>query len=242
MGSFSKVASSAMVTAVLVSLTGCGGDGAGPDYEPGRNAPPNPVIPAPPEPPPVDPPAPPEPPPPLPPPPSVPPVSTIEQDITDGRQVGVDHWADPRTDGSPIGGFNCVINPPQPLSFHAHLSILVNNEPLTIPRYLGASRQPPTHCFYAIHTHDESGKIHVTPAAPGTFTLGQLFQIWGQPLTNTNVAGFSGLPVEIFVTDNGIVTRVEEADWSSIELRDHREITIGLGTPVAEIPNFVWGD
>ena len=248
MGRFSNVTRGAMVTALLVSLTGCGGDGAGPDFEPGRNAP-DPVIPAPPEPPPVDPPAPepppsppPTPPAPPPPPPSVPPVSPIETDLTDGRQVGVDHWADPRTDGSPIGSFNCVINPPQPLSFHAHLTILVNNEPLTIPRYLGASRQPPTHCFYAIHTHDESGKIHVTPAAPATYTLGELFQIWGQPLSNTNVAGFSGLPVEIFVTDNGVVTRVEEADWSRIELRDHREITIGLGTPVAEIPNFIWSD
>jgi hypothetical protein len=156
--------------------------------------------------------------------------------------VGEDRWTNPQTDGTPVGGFNCVVNPPQALSFHAHLTILVNNEPQAVPRYLGASPQPPTHCFYAIHTHDASGKIHVTPAASGSFTLGQLFQIWGQPLTNTNVAGVTGLPVEIFVTDNGVVSRIEETDWSSIELRSHREITIGLGTPVAEIPNFTWDD
>ncbi len=245
MGNFSNLARSAVVTALLVNLTGCGGDGSGPDFEPGRTAPPPPSIPAPPEPPPEVPlppePAPPSTPPP-PPAPAVPPLSSNEQDISDGRQVGVDHWPDPRNDGSPIGGFNCVINPPQPLSFHTHLSILVNNEPLTIPRYLGASRRPPTHCFYTIHTHEESGLIHVTPAAPGVFTLGQLFQIWRQPLSNTNVAGFTGMPVEIFVTDDGVVTRVDEADWSNIELLDHREITIGIGTPLEEIPNFTWSD
>jgi vancomycin permeability regulator SanA len=82
----------------------------------------------------------------------------------------------------------------------------------------------------------------VTPAAPGTFTLGELFEIWRQPLTNTNVAGVTGLPVEIYVTDNGISMKVEEADWSNIELKPHREITIELGTPLAEIPNFTWTD
>ena len=118
----------------------------------------------------------------------------------------------------------------------------MNNELQKIPKYLGAAPKPPTHCFYAIHTHDSSGKIHVTPAAPGIFTLGELFEIWGQPLTNTNVAGVTGLPVEIYVTDNGASTKVEEADWSSIELKPHREITIELGTPLAEIPNFTWTD
>ena len=118
----------------------------------------------------------------------------------------------------------------------------MNNEPQKIPLYLGASRQPPTHCFYAIHTHDASGRIHVTPAAPETFTLGDLFEIWGQPLTNTNVAGIVGLPVEVYVTDDGMTFRVEDADWASIELLPHREITIALGTPLTEIPNYTWTD
>ncbi len=61
-------------------------------------------------------------------------------------------------------------------------------------------------------------------------------------MTSTNVAGISGLPVEIFVTDNGTVTQVEEADWGNIELKSHREITIELGTTLTEIPNFTWSD
>ena len=46
----------------------------------------------------------------------------------------------------------------------------------------------------------------------------------------------------IYKQDNGTVTKVEEADWNNIELKAHREITIGLGTTVAEIPNFTWSD
>ena len=237
MSTFSNAARVAAATAMLAHLAGCGDIGYQTNAASDSTSPP-PAVPAPP---PAPAPAP-APPPPPPPPPAVPPLSTTVQDVGDGHPVGTDHWPNPLTDGAPIGRFECVINPPQPLAFYAHLSILVNNEPQKIPRYLGASRQPPTHCFYAIHTHDYTGRIHVTPATPGIFTLGDLFEIWGQPLTNTNVAGVSGLPVEIYVTDAGTTTKVDDANWSSIELKDHREITIELGTPLAEIPNFTWPD
>jgi hypothetical protein len=224
-------------TVLLVSLTGCGdigysqnpgGDSSGPPplvSSPG-------TVPTPPAPPPP-------PPSPL---PAVPPLSTDAVDLTDGHGIGVSRWPDPQTDGAPFGRFNCVVNPPQALEFRAHLSILVNNEFQRVPRYLGASPRPPTHCFYAIHTHDSSGRIHVTPAAPGIFTLGELFEIWRQPLTNTNVAGIVGLPIEVFVTDDGVTVKVEDTDWAAIELRPHREITIALGTPLERIPNFDWID
>ena len=229
---FYNIGTLAAASALLASLTGCGDIGYG--VNPGADisaAPPS--VPAPPTPP---------PPPPPPPPPAVPPLSPTVVDLTDGHEVGTRRWPDPRTriDGTPIGRFTCVFNPPQALAFHAHLSILVNNELQAIPLYLGAHRTPLTHCFYAIHTHDHSGRIHVTPAAPGIFTLGELFQIWGQPLTNTNVAGITGLPIEIFVTDNGTTIKVEDYDWANIELRPFREITIGIGTPLTEIPNFTW--
>jgi hypothetical protein len=215
----------AAATAMLVSLTGCGDIGY--HVNPGGDSSiPPPSVPAP-SPAPA---------------PTTPPLSDTIQDISDGHAIGATRWPDPQTDGTPIGRFTCVFNPPQALAFYAHLSILVNNEPQKVPLYLGASRQPPTHCFYAIHTHNASGRIHVTPAAPGIFTLGELFQIWGQPLTNTNVAGITGLPVEIYVTDDGMTTKVEDTDWPGIELLPHREITIELGTPLIEIPNFTWTD
>jgi hypothetical protein len=225
---FRPLARDFLILLTAATLTACGGGG-------GSNPPPssgNPPAPAP------------NPPPPSSPGTVVPPVSATVQDLSDGHRIGVNRWASPQADGNPIGTFSCIVNQPQSGAFTAHLSILLNNEAQAIPTQLGAVPQPEGgHCFYTIHDHDGSGRIHVTPgAAGGTFTLGQLFQVWDQPLTNTNVAGITGLPIEIFVTDNGTVTKVEEADWTNIELKSHREITIGVGTSVAEIPNYTWTD
>jgi hypothetical protein len=217
-----------LIALTALSLTACGGGGS-------SNPPPssgNPPAPAP------------APPPPPPPPSgSVPPLSATVQDITDGHRIGDARWPDPQRDGNPIGSFNCVVNTPDDFAFNAHLSILVNNEPQQVPSRIGShTLSAGNHCFYTIHTHEASGKVHVTPDAAGTFTLGQLFELWNQPLTNTNVAGITGLPIQIFVTDGTTTVEVAEADWANIELKSHREITIGLGTPVAEIPNFTWTD
>src|SRR5512139_258628 len=98
MSKFSNVARDAMVTALLVSLTGCGG-GGGSDNPQGSNPPP-PAAPAPsptPSPPPASP---------------APPLSTTVQDLTNDPKIGVDRWGNPQTDGSAIGNFTCVTNPP----------------------------------------------------------------------------------------------------------------------------------
>jgi hypothetical protein len=91
-----------------------------------------------------------------------------------------------------------------------------------------------------MHTHgDGSGLVHVLAGAQATFTLGQLFAVWGQPLSTNDVAGLTGLPVAVYVTDNGTVTQ-SAANWGDIELRSHRLITIQVGTAINEIPNYTW--
>jgi hypothetical protein len=123
---------------------------------------------------------------------------------------------------------------------HTHVSVILNGVPLAVPSNIGIAPQDGgTRCFYNIHTHDHSGKIHVEAPAPGTFTLGQLFAIWGQPLEPTNVAGLTGLPIEVFSVENATVTRVT-TDWKLIELTTHKLITIQVGSAIAEIPNFSW--
>jgi len=218
----------ALVLGVGVVIAGCGGGGS-------SSPPPSSTQP---------PPATPPPPPPPPPPPSggtvVPPLSATVQDVSDDHRVGTVHWGDPQTDGTPIGNFTCVLNPTHAFLQVAHVSIMLNNEPLALPGNIGASPTGNTHCFYTVHTHNSSGKVHVTPTVAGTYTLGNFFDIWKQPLTNTNVAGITGLPIEIFITDGTTTTKVEEADWMNIEMKDHRQITISVGTEVTEIPNFTW--
>jgi hypothetical protein len=47
------------------------------------------------------------------------------------------------------------------------------------------------------------------------------------------------MPVEVFVADNGVVTKVED-NWDDIELTSKRLINIVVGTPVTELPNVTW--
>jgi hypothetical protein len=216
-----------------VALAGCGGGGGdSPTSAPAA----------------VDPPAPPAPPPPPPPPPPAPaptlPPLAAAIDLNDNHAVGADHWSDRDTSdggqGQAVGGLECMASMDETYHVHTHLSIFLNGEALAIPAELGIVPQTPTtECFYSLHTHDKSGKIHVEAAAPAVFTLGQLFAIWGQPLETTNIAGLTGMPVVVYVTDDGVVTEAS-GDWHTIELKSHREITIQVGTPITEIPNFTW--
>jgi hypothetical protein len=125
---------------------------------------------------------------------------------------------------------------------HAHLSLFVNGEQIAIP--LGIGIPNPTQfsstvvdsgsCFYFLHTHDSSGIIHVEAPAPGTFTLGQFFDIWGEPLTPTNVAGNMGAVT--IVVDGAQYT----GDPRAIELTAHKQITLIVGTAPASIPTYLF--
>ncbi|MEO8064552.1 MAG: hypothetical protein ABI821_17585 [Pseudomonadota bacterium] len=131
--------------------------------------------------------------------------------------------------------------PPETYHVHSHLSIFLDGVALAVPGQIGIVTLSPTQkCFYTLHTHDSSGKLHIEAATPAMFTLGDLFKIWGQPLAADNVAGLVGKPIVVYVTDqNGVVVQAT-GDWNDLELLSHREITIQVGTPIAEVPNFTW--
>lgn len=222
-----------LVALMAASLAACGGGGDG-----GSSPPPSGTQP---------PPAPAPPPPPPPPPPAssdAPPLSATVTDISTGDRIGAIHWANGNTanggNGSPVDGIECLLNMPEDYHVHSYVGIYLNGELLAFPLNVGiVTRSPDPRCFYAIHTHDASGKIHVESSAPGTFTLGQLFNIWGQPLSDTNVAGLTGNPVEVFVVEDGVVTEVE-SNWADIELTSMKMIHIVVGTHPAELRNITW--
>ena len=228
MSKFCNLAQAAMVGAVLASLTGCGGGGS--DDPPQSNNPPAPA-PAP------------APPPPPPPPPAVPPLSSVVVDLTTAPAVGTQQWSSGNTanggQGAPVDGLPCSFPVPNAYHVHAHVAVFLDGAQLQFPPNVGIHPQQPQRCFYTIHTHDRSGKIHIESDAPGTFTLGNLFAIWGQPLETDNVAGLTGKPIKIYSTENATVSEVT-TDWKAIELTTHKLITIQVGTPITEIPNYTW--
>lgn len=84
-----------------------------------------------------------------------------------------------------------------------------------------------------------SGVVDGYSTAYKRLTLGDMFAVWGQPLSWTNVAGFSGQPVVIYIEDNGVL-RQHAGDPGDIEFMPSRSITIQIGTPLNEIPVYKW--
>jgi hypothetical protein len=181
--------------------------------------------------------------PPPPPPPTLPPLSATVIDIDDDHQVGVDHWPSGNTStggqGDPVNGMECLVSQSNTFHQHTHVSIFLNGEQLSLPSGIGFVLAGSLDCHYPLHTHDKSGLIHQHGTSPQNFTLGQVFDIWGQPLESANFAGETGLPVVVYLTDNGVVS-LATGNLRDIALNSHREITVQIGTPITEIPQYSW--
>ena len=65
---------------------------------------------------------------------------------------------------------------------HADLRITVNGSGVTVPDRIGLSP-----CMRPLHTHDDSGHIHIEYKHPSDFTLGEFFEVWGQPFDPSQV-------------------------------------------------------
>ncbi|HUX87019.1 MAG TPA: hypothetical protein VMW65_08455 [Chloroflexota bacterium] len=138
-----------------------------------------------------------------------------------------------------IDGIACETSANLPYQIHAHLAILDNGQPVTIPAgvgvvpgsaNVGASSSAPL-CTYWLNTTDTSGIINVQAPAPHTLNLGQFFDVWHQPLTTNNVAGHTG-PVTVFVDQKPYI-----GDPSIIDLTNHMNITLEVGKTVPPPPN-----
>lgn len=164
--------------------------------------------------------------------------------LPESGSIGTAQWPEGNSasggQGAPVAGLECGLMATD-YHVHTHLSIFLNGTMLQVPAHAGIVPATATRgeCTYPLHTHDATGKIHVESPVPMRFTLGQFFAIWGQPLSNTNVGGLTGLPVVVYIADGTSVTRYT-GDPGEIELTSHREITIQVGSPISSIPNYTW--
>ena len=143
--------------------------------------------------------------------------------------------------GDPVDGVACNTGEQIAYHVHAHLAVYVNGQPRAIPYGIGIKQPVPEQtsagpfvvqgdCFYWIHVHDLSGVIHIESPTQRTYTLGQFFDVWGQPLSSTQVGPASG-PVTAFV--NGAPY---QGDPRSIPLTAHQVIQLDVGTVVSPQP------
>ncbi len=164
--------------------------------------------------------------------------------LVDGQSLGTKFFKGKYPDtaqggrGQTVDGIACGSQEYATLHVHTHLAIFNNGKQIQVPQYIGFAPSLAGGCLYWIHTHDGSGIIHleapdIAPPQGGIYTLGMLFDIWGQPLQREDVAGFVG-PVTAYV--NG--TRYD-GDLSAIPLGAHQQIVLIVGKPVPP-PNYAF--
>lgn len=142
----------------------------------------------------------------------------------------------------PIAGVPCVSGLHETATYFAypHLDVYVDGQPVEVPAGVGVVVDSAGEevCMYLLHTHDAKGTLHVEAPEPGTFTLGQFFDVAGVPLSLTNVAGFEvqdGQQVRAFLDGTEMTPLTAEALWG-IELLDGRQIVIEIGPPWVTAP------
>jgi hypothetical protein len=129
--------------------------------------------------------------------------------------------------GQTVDGIRCDQMEGSVLHIHQHLAVLDHGRSITVPEDVG--RPLAAQCFYWLHTHTPDGIIHVESPNFRTFTLGNFFDIWGQPLTNGDVAGAHPRKGERIVT--WVDGRRYTGDPRAIELTQHLDVTIEVGPP-----------
>ncbi len=139
--------------------------------------------------------------------------------------------------GQAVDGISCQAGEQTVFHIHAHLTIFVNGAARQIPAAIGipgAQAQSTPNgpfiasgtCFYWLHTHAADGIIHIESPIHRTYTLGNFFDEWGQPLGTDRVGPASGHVVALY---NG---QVYQGNPRDIPLNAHAQIQLEVGTPL----------
>lgn len=129
-----------------------------------------------------------------------------------------------------IDGIQCNTNESFVSHIHQHLAIYNKGRSVQVPQGIGIKNaNPATSCLFWLHTHAANGVIHVESPARDTYTLGQFFAVWGQPLSQTQVTTLTtDAAHQIRAYVNG---RPFPGDPRTIPLTQHELITLEYGPP-----------
>jgi len=127
-----------------------------------------------------------------------------------------------------IDGIEC--DTVEHLTFHTHtqLNITINNQSYAIPAGIGIVQD---YCIYWLHTHDDSGLIHIESPVKREFTLGQFLSIWNkfnssdavvQNLTDNRIGG----DLTVYVNGSQMSNNNNSTDYRDLELKDRGNISL----------------
>jgi hypothetical protein len=143
--------------------------------------------------------------------------------------------------GQTVDGIPCDANEQLTYHVHSHLAVYVDGALRGIPLGIGIpdaqivdTTSGPfavgTTCLYWLHTHTADGIIHIEAPAQRSFTLGNFFDIWRQPLSATQVGPAQG---KVVAYVNG---QPFSGNPASIELGAHTLIQLDVGRAVPPQP------
>ena len=124
-------------------------------------------------------------------------------------------------------------NSKEHFNFHIHtkLVIMIDNQLYPIPANIGII---PENCIYWLHTHDNSGLIHIESPIKRNFTLGQFLQIW-KLFDNSDIVHdiadnkINGNISSIHVNNNNSITS-GVTNYSNLVLKDQNKILLNITT------------
>ena len=103
--------------------------------------------------------------------------------------------------GQTVDGMECYPQEATQMHLHVNLEIVVDGKQGQIPPGLGfvaprSSGIPAlgysgsTRCIYPVHVHYPDNQVHVESPSARRYTLGDVFDLWGEPLNKTQVLGY----------------------------------------------------
>jgi hypothetical protein len=132
-----------------------------------------------------------------------------------------------RIDGIPCNNENISYH------VHAHLQIVYEGQSVAVPANIGIDDNT---CVYYLHTHDTSGELHIESPVARKFTLGNFFDIWGQPLSISHLASIALTKkqhLRAYLNGKRYV-----GNPRSIELTAHQLIALEVGPPFVRPAGF----
>ena len=126
----------------------------------------------------------------------------------------------------PVDNVSCQSTEQGGTHIHAHVTMYVNGTKTPIPANVGIA--PDSSCLYWLHTHDDSGVIHIEAPEGVSATFGNFLDIWGQRFQQvgypSQLSDATGWQVYV----NGKPFR---GNFHTIPLQSHTLITLAYNSP-----------
>jgi hypothetical protein len=152
--------------------------------------------------------------------------------------------------GKTVDGITCRPLAKETVKYHVHIhvAIFVNGKQMRLPAGIGITKPFVVqhfssgpfddvglyNCLYWLHTHVADGIVHVEAPSKQSFTLGEFFDVWGQPLGPNQVGPAKG---KVVVYENG---KQLTGNPRQTQLIPHGDIQIDIGSPTVAFQQFTF--